>query len=98
MECLKRISKSVLHLLQTNVDCRKNDWLLYYEVCKEVSDIDTNLPFGELVCKYGSKLPSFESVTRTRRKVLEKYPHLKDDYVQALRNDRQQTFIEYSKE
>lgn len=41
-------------------------------------------------------LPSFESITRTRRKVQEKYPTLRaNKQMQDIREEQEQLFFEY---
>lgn len=41
---------------------------------------------------------SFESITRARRKVQNKYPELKDREMAEIRDREQEEYIKYSKE
>lgn len=66
----------VLNVLENYTPCREDDFLLYGKVCQKLG-LDIKLSFKEVMLKHKElKLPSFESVSRARRKVFELRPDL----------------------
>lgn len=77
MERLKKIESVVEKILERRMDARKSDDVLYMYICeyfcRGVSSMTLkNFLFNrkEIAC------PSFEAVTRARRRVFEKRPEL----------------------
>ena len=64
--------------LEKYPEARDDDMILYAYIVYKVSDLKANIGFYT-VMKYHDKynLPSYESVTRARRKVQEKEPRLR---------------------
>ena len=84
---LKDTKTLVENLLREYPDLRGNDDLLYLEVLKKVhphwsnaritTDIQ-NISIGEFfTMRKSAKLPNFESVRRSRAKIMEEHPELK---------------------
>ena len=74
---------------------REDDFLLYCAVIKRMG-VDTGRAFKDLMIKHKQyELPSFESVSRCRRKIAETYPELSGNKIN--REIERQEFIEYSK-
>lgn len=71
--------EKVKRVLEAREDSRDDDFLLYLDVCRAYTDAPVwALSFEDALehhIKYG--LPSYESVTRARRKVQEDYPYLR---------------------
>ena len=84
---LKQLKAFVEYLLREYPALRGNDDLLYLEVLRRVHPywnngrITTNIenmPIGEFFAeRKNMKLPSFESVRRSRAKIMEEHPELK---------------------
>ena len=107
MEIIK-LYDLVKKLLQEKEELRGNDDLLYLTVIKIVhpywnnarinTDIE-NAPIGEFFkMRKSAKIPTFESVTRCRRKVQEENAELKPcEKVQAARLKQEEEFYNWSK-
>lgn len=84
---LKQLKGFVEYLLREYPALRANDDMLYLEVLRKVHPswnsgrITTNIenmPIGEFFSeRRNMKLPSFESVRRSRAKIMEEHPELK---------------------
>ena len=101
---LKGTSKMVKEILITNPQCRNSDDILYLHIIRKVGaekglDIDKmSIPMLLLHCR-DLCLPSYESVSRARRKVQECYPDLKgNDNVQAFRELNEETYRAFARE
>lgn len=78
-------------------DTRANDFELVFRVYEQIKPDVAYTNFGKLMRKsweYG--LPSFESITRARRKILAKYPELRDEKATEIRLKEQKEYLEYS--
>ena len=105
---LKKLSDLVTDLLKENEKLRGDDDLLYLAVVQKIhpywgngrinTDIK-NAPIGEFfTMRKSAKLPTFESVTRCRRKVQEERPDLKPcEKIQEARTKREEEFYNWSK-
>lgn len=102
---LKNLESMVLKILQRYEATRSDDFVLIYAVYREIAihkEICFNMPltdsFRDMMMnhkKYG--FPSFESVTRTRRKIFETYPELKPKKITKERKKAEEEYKEYSK-
>ena len=90
---LTTLEPIVKSILENDIMARKSDNYLILEVCK-VLGINIALPFASVLLN--KDRPSLESITRIRRKVCEKYPELKDLYVEELRVNKTAEFIQYA--
>ena len=107
MEIIK-LYDLVKKLLQEKEELRGDDDLLYLTVIKIVhpywnnARINTNIenaPIGEFfTMRKSAKLPTFESVSRCRRKVQEESPDLKPcKKIQEGRKNQEEKFYDFSK-
>lgn len=102
---LKNLESMVLKILQRYEETRSDDFVLIYAVYREIAihkEICFNMPLTDSFCdmmmnhkKYG--FPSFESVTRTRRKIFETHPELKPKKITKERKKAEEEYKEYSK-
>lgn len=96
---IENVEKLVKKALQRNKDTRSNDHKLYIEVAYIINPALANVNFKmnfENAKEVG--LPPFESVSRARRKLQEKYPELRPEKItQYVRNLKQIEFEDYSK-
>lgn len=96
---LETTENIVLKVLKSYDLARKDDFYLYYCVCREINlNVATIDKFSYVMLNH-KKLgfPSFESVTRARRKLFEKYPELKPYHVTKKREEKEEEYKEYSR-
>lgn len=96
---IDNVEKLVKQALIKNKSARDDDHLLYIEV---VYIIDPGLVNVNFMMNFKNArqlgLPPFESVSRARRKLQEKYPELRaTSKVENARKEKQMEFEEYSK-
>lgn len=96
---IDNVENLVKQALIKNKSARDDDHLLYIEV---VYIIDPGLVNVNFVMNFKNArqlgLPPFESVSRARRKLQEKYPELRaTTKVENARKEKQMEFEEYSK-
>ena len=93
MANLKNIQNIVKEILMYQEETRGDDFLLIYEVISRYINGRESI---EYVFKHHEKLgiPSFHSITRTRRKLQAKYPELKDKKVSELRASEEKEYRE----
>lgn len=95
MAKINTIHNKVLKILETNPDTRADDYVLILEVLKEY--IDTNMSITTLLLNHAVLgIPSIETITRARRKLQEKYPHLIDVDTKLIRKEEEKEFKEYA--
>lgn len=72
---LKRIEDMVAYELDNSSSCRNSDWFLIMQVYRDFYDVDPTTSFYEICLMHETKkIPTFESITRLRRKLQEKDP------------------------
>lgn len=100
MKNLKTIEDKVKAILQKNEDARNDDMTLYLIVCNTYLKGAGAMPFAEVMEQYKYLgLPSFESVSRTRRKLQARYPELAGSRpVQKMRATGEKAYRRYAKE
>ena len=96
---MSRISKyeNVVHaILLDKVATRADDKLLYYWVLHE-EGFNLGITIANfLLC---ANYPNYDSITRCRRKLQEKYPELRPPKnVQIGRDEAEKEFVEYARE
>ncbi|VUW98118.1 Uncharacterised protein [Dorea longicatena] len=96
MRNLKTIEKKVRAVLEKNEDARNDDMVLYLALCNAcLKDAGAEIMTQH---KYLG-LPSFESVSRTRRKLQARYPELAGSRpVQKMRATGEKAYRRYAKE
>lgn len=95
---IKGTEDIVYGLLKEHKIFRVDDFLLYGAVIKKMG-VDTTRPFKEIIINHKAlSLPSFESVTRARRKLQEQYQDLVDYGMAVVRAEQKEKFIEYSRD
>jgi hypothetical protein len=81
--------------LRSCEEARKDDFVLYYEVAKEL--MTPGITFKSALLNHKRLgLPPFESVSRCRRKLQERDNSLKDKDTALKRESNQQEFIDYA--
>ena len=92
---LKVLENAVDEVLERDPSTREDDFLLINEVYKHFG-IDTNNNMAFLLRNHlFYRLPSFESITRARRKVVEKKPYLRGN--EKKRKETELEYREYSR-
>ena len=96
---LNTLQAQVEQILKTSPQARDNNNLLIYAVFK-LYGVEATDNFASVMLKLiDKKLPSFESITRARRKVVELHPELDaSEKVKALREQQEQEYKEYARQ
>ena len=101
---LKQLKDIVIETLKQGEIFRENDDELYFAVCVKVNSKINNRLLSEMTVgefftnrkRYG--LPTFESVSRCRRKAQEEFPELRPPKkVQEARRMQEEKFYDFSK-
>ena len=89
--------KSVVRtVLEQNQEARKDNFGLVKEVYNTLG-VPSNITLENLTNKHLEfKLPSFESICRTRRKIIKNYPELNANI--EIRMEEEQKYIEFVRE
>ena len=97
MKNLKTIENKVKMILKKNEDARNDDMVLYLALCNLCLKDAGAIPLAEIMTQHKSLgLPSFESVSRTRRKLQARHPELAGSRpVQKLRATGEKAFIKF---
>lgn len=90
---MKKMETIVKALLEEYPQTRGNDNALIAGVFWLIDPELMNRPFKEVLKIKG--LPSFESITRARRKVQEKNPILNDEKARKIRQKEEKEYREY---
>ena len=100
MRNLKTVEKKVRAILEKNEDARNDDMVLYLALCNVCLKDAGAIPLAEIMTQYKYLgLPSFESVSRTRRKLQAKHPELSGNArMQRLRATGEKAYRKYAKE
>ncbi|MBR4859334.1 MAG: hypothetical protein IKU08_09155 [Clostridia bacterium] len=95
---LKTVEARIYNLLFENSKLRGDDYLLYAEYINRYFPRLLNQPLHEALTKHFERgLPSFEGVTRARRKVQRKYPELCSERAVAARAQQEAAYLEYAR-
>lgn len=97
-ERLKNIEKVVEEILKKDNLARQDDCYLILEVIRKIYPFEVGKTFAEVMFGAKNKGISFESITRARRKLQNRYPELKDNKIAEIRQGEQKEYIEYSRE
>lgn len=97
-EKLKSIEKIVEEILRADELARRDDNFLILQVVRRMYPFEVGKTFAAVMFNAKNKGISFESITRARRKLQNKYPELRDEEVSEIRDEEQKEYIEYAKE
>lgn len=97
MAKIKSTEKIVLSILKEYPPARKDDYLLMCLVCQRVNGDLLDKTFWDVMAFHKENgLPNWETVTRCRRKIQERFPYLKDSEVAQARHKEEQEYIDYA--
>lgn len=97
MAKLNRISNIVLRVLAEHEEARKDDFILMGYVLDEMG-VPANFNTRTLLHNHVVfGLPSFESITRARRKIQAEYPDLKDAKAVEIRAAEEEEYREFAR-
>lgn len=95
---LKEIETRVQMLLFENAKLRADDYLLFAEYINKYYPRLAAIPLHEVLTNHFERgLPSFESVTRARRKAQERFPELYSERATISRKKQEAAYIEYAR-
>lgn len=95
MARIKTVEPLVYRALTDNPITRTDDFILVLEVLKNFVTAEMRL---ETVLEHHTELglPSFESISRARRKLQERYPDLKNKATAEMRAEAEKDYREYA--
>lgn len=88
-----QIKNAVAFILWEDELARKDDCYLIMRVIQEIEPDLAGQTFANVMMNAKYKGISFESITRARRKFLEKHPELKDDKTEKARREEEENYI-----
>ena len=91
---IKQIQSVVKKVLIIDEKSRKNDNHL---ICETMRRMGFNVERSFKDVMNDNLTPSFESITRARRKVQQEHPNLKDNFVAQLRVQQEEIYREFSR-
>lgn len=99
MKKLYKTKALVKEQLENYPETRSNDALLYYRVCEKIDSNAIDRPFGFMLLSLKEfHLPTFESVSRCRRKLQEENIALAaNDTVEGFRKLQEEEFREFAR-
>jgi len=97
MKKLLRIEEIVEQILREDIYSRSNDIYLILKYVLKVYPYEAGKKFEQVMINMEKKGLSFESITRARRKLQNKYPELRNEKIANLRNEKQKDYIDYSR-
>lgn len=98
MATLKKVESVVKAVLTSHPDARDDDFILINRAYAHFKFDVGSTYFDDIMTKHKAyHLPSFESITRARRKLQAEYPELRASrQAQAVREQEQQSFRDYA--
>ena len=97
MSKLNKIKNIVLRVLEKNTEARKDDFVLFSLVCDEMG-VPSNFDLRTMLNNHRLfGLPSWESVSRARRKIQAEQPELKDAEMAEIRADEEKEYREFAR-
>ena len=100
MQKLRTIEDKVRAILKKDEEARNDDMVLYLALCNACLKDAGAMPLAEIMTQHKYLgLPSFESVSRTRRKLQAQHPELAGSRpVQKMRATGEKAYRRYAKE
>ena len=96
-EDLYKLEDVVIAVLQESQLARKDDFHLIACVLEKIRPYVTSKSITYVLKNAKElKIPSFESITRARRKVQERYPDLKDTETAEARFEKTTEYVQYA--
>lgn len=96
MSRMSNLEPLVLRALISDDRCKKDDFILYLSVIEQCG-MNTNVTIHSALKNHNLfKLPSFESVSRCRRKLQERDVSLKSDEAVRIREKERREFEDYA--
>lgn len=95
---IKKTEEYVEKALRERPDTREDDNLLYVDVLRQINPAYVNVNFlMTFENAREKKLPAYETISRCRRKLQEKYPELEETLeVKSQREEQQMNMFEYA--
>ena len=97
MQKLMKVEEIVEQILRKDEYARNNDVYLILKYVSRVYPYEIGKKFEEVMTNVSKKGFSFESITRARRKIQNKYPELKNNKIANFRDKKQKDYIAYSR-
>lgn len=98
-ELLKKHEDIVKPILERFPETRSDDFLLYAEVIREFRPELANVPVMEFLTGHRNLLcPSYESITRVRRRLQAKFPELVSERTKEKRLKQEAEYRAYARE
>jgi len=92
-----KVEEIVEQILRKDEYARNNDVYLILKYVSRVYPYEIGKKFEEVRTNVSKKGFSFESITRARRKIQNKYPELKNNKIANFRDKKQKDYIAYSR-
>ena len=93
-----KIESVVADILNKLPATRSDDYLLYREICNRLCPQAGALPLSTALERHKSLgMPSWETVSRCRRKVQERNPELRDPVATKVRAEEEKQYKEYAR-
>lgn len=98
MAKLHTMESIVLRLLEEDPLARDDDYYLMCLVCEELNPDLLYTPFAKVMIQHKEQgLPSWETVTRCRRKIQQKRPDLVSSEIAEKRRKEEEQYREYAR-
>lgn len=97
MQKLMKVEEIVEQILRKDEYARNNDVYLILKYVSRVYPYEIGKKFEEVMTNVSKRGFSFESITRARRKIQNKYPELKNNKIANFRDKKQKDYIAYSR-
>lgn len=95
---LNQIKAIVGRVLETHEEARKDDFVLFALVCDEMG-VPSNFDFRTMLREHKLfGLPSWESVSRARRKIQAEYRALTDEKTVEKRKEEEAKYLEFARQ
>ena len=100
MSNIRKLETVVKAVLEQKKETRDDDFLLVAYVCRIINPNIAGETFTMVLTNHKEyHLPSFESITRARRKLQAEHEHLKSSArMQAIRANEEEDYIDYANE
>lgn len=99
MNKMCNIDKAVRYVLENSILSREDDFILIGNVYKYFKiDIKNMSMFEILKSARNNKYPTFESITRARRKICSINPELTSEKIKIARDKEQNIYINYNRD